>query len=144
MGNGFETEKVKNIQALGSDEQLRLASIRWIADASRHKYSYNFTWMGRPIIQFPQDMVAMQEIVWRIKPDLIIETGIAHGGSLIYYASLLELIGKDGRVCGIDADIREHNRTEIEKHPLAKRITMIEGSSMEARVVQQGRGLAKE
>jgi len=144
MGNGFETEKVKNIQALGSDEQLRLASIRWIADASRHKYSYNFTWMGRPIIQFPQDMVAMQEIVWRIKPDLIIETGIAHGGSLIYYASLLELIGKDGRVCGIDADIREHNRTEIEKHPLAKRITMIEGSSIEASVVQQVRELAKE
>src|SRR5438552_15481565 len=92
--------------------------------------------MGRPIIQYPQDMIAMQEIIWEIKPDLIIETGIAHGGSLVYYASLLELIG-NGEVLGIDIDIREHNRKEIEKHPMFKRIRMIQGSSISQEVIEQ-------
>ena len=78
----------------------------------RYKYSYNFTWLGRPIIQYPQDIIALQEIIWSVKPDLIIETGIAHGGSLIFYASMLELVG-GGEVLGIDIDIREHNRAEI-------------------------------
>jgi cephalosporin hydroxylase len=86
--------------------------------------------MGRPIIQTPQDMVAMQEIIWEIKPDLIIETGIAHGGSLIYYASLMEMMGLDGYVLGIDVDIRAHNRVEIDAHPMRKRIEMIQGSSI--------------
>jgi cephalosporin hydroxylase len=90
----------------------------------------------------PQDIVAMQEIIWRVKPDLIIETGIAHGGSLIFYASMLELIGGGGRVIGIDVEIRAHNRSEIEKHPMAKRISMIEGSSTEPEIIQQVRGLA--
>lgn len=101
----------------------------WMADVTQNRYSYNFTWLGIPIIQFPQDIVAIQELIWKIKPDLIIETGIAHGGSLILHASILELIG-DGEVLGIDIDIREHNRTAIENHPMFKRITMFEGSSI--------------
>jgi cephalosporin hydroxylase len=114
----------------------------FLIQTSEYHYSYNFCWLGRPIIQMPQDIVAMQEIIWRVKPDLIIETGIAHGGSLIFYASMLELIGGGGRVIGIDVDIRAHNRSEIEKHPMAKRISMIEGSSTEPEIIQQVRGLA--
>jgi cephalosporin hydroxylase len=109
----------------------------WFARASGRKYSYNFTWLGRPIIQFPQDIVALQEIVWSVKPDLIIETGIAHGGSLIFYASMMHLIGGSGEVLGIDVDIREPNRAEIVRHPLFHRIRMIEGSSVDADVVRQ-------
>jgi cephalosporin hydroxylase len=105
------------------------------------KYSYNFSWLGRPIIQYPQDMVAMQELLWEVKPDLIIETGIAHGGSLIFYASILELIatctGHEGKVLGIDIDIRPHNRKAIEEHPMFKRISMIQGSSITPEIVAQ-------
>lgn len=108
------------------------------------KYSYNFSWLGRPIIQYPQDIMAMQELIWQVKPDLIIETGIAHGGSLIFYASMLELLGGDGRVIGIDLDIREHNRVEIEKHPMFKRITMFEGSSTDNGIVERVKDLAKD
>jgi len=105
-------------------------------------YSYNFTWMGRPIIQYPQDILAMQELIWSIKPDLIIEAGIAHGGSLIFSASMLELNAacggpSDAYVLGIDIDIREHNRKAIESHPLFARISMIEGSSIDPEVVNQ-------
>ena len=98
--------------------------------------------MGRPIIQFPQDIMAMQEIIWQVKPDFIVETGIAHGGSLIFYASMLELIG-EGEVLGIDVDIRQHNRVEIEQHPMFKRITMIEGSSIDEEIAKQVYDLAK-
>ena len=100
---------------------------QWFELSSKHEYSYHFTWLGRPIIQFPQDIIAMQELIWQVKPDLIIETGIAHGGSLIFSASMMELLGGYGQVLGIDIDIREHNRVEIEKHPMFKRITMIAG-----------------
>ena len=110
----------------------------FMTESVQTKYSYNFSWMGRPIIQYPQDMVAIQEIIWEIKPDLIIETGIAHGGSLIFYASMLELI-REGEVVGIDIDIREHNRREIEQHPMFKRITMIQGSSIDEGIVSQVR-----
>src|SRR5207253_4248088 len=110
----------------GENEELLKVSSQFALETIRSGYSYNFTWMGRPIIQYPQDMIAMQEIIWKVKPDLIIETGIAHGGSLIYYASLLELIGNGG-VLGIDIDIRAHNRAEIEKHPMFKRIEMLQG-----------------
>ncbi|MCX5815269.1 MAG: cephalosporin hydroxylase family protein [Proteobacteria bacterium] len=105
-------------------------------------YSYNFSWLGRPIFQYPQDIVAMQEIIWEVKPDLVIETGVAHGGGLILYASILELIGK-GQVLGIDIDIREHNRRAIETHSMFKRISMIEGSSVSEEVVAEVRKVAK-
>lgn len=131
----FKEEVRANIQGLISDQDLQALSRIWVREISRHKYAYNFTWMGRPIIQFPQDMVAMQEIIWATKPDLIIETGIAHGGSLIYYASLLEMSGGDGYVLGIDVDIRAHNKAEIEAHPMFKRIKMIQGSSIAADTV---------
>lgn len=112
------------------------------------KYSYGFSWLGRPIIQYPQDVVAMQELIWEVKPDLIIETGIAHGGSLIFSASMLELIaacgGKtDARVLGIDIDIRAHNRDAIEAHPLSRRIDMLEGSSIAPEMVEAVRARAK-
>jgi cephalosporin hydroxylase len=133
----FLDEVRNNVEGLGGDSLLRSLSNTWIRETARYKYSYNFTWLGRPIIQFPQDIVAMQEVIWRVKPDLIIETGIAHGGSLIFYASMLELIGKDSRVLGIDIDIREHNRVEIEKHPMFKRIAMLEGSSVDEALARQ-------
>lgn len=136
MNKNFDKEREQNIKNLSKDNALHILSKKWIIDSSDHKYSYNFTWLGRPIIQFPQDIIAIQEIIWSIKPDLIIETGIAHGGGLILYASILELIGK-GKVVGIDIDIRKHNRKEIEKHPLSKRIKMIEGSSIDEETIRQ-------
>jgi len=118
------------------------------ADFTRHsivpKYSYNFTWLGRSIIQYSQDMIAMQEIIWQVKPDLIIETGIAHGGSLIFYASMLELLGGDWQVLGIDIDICEHNRKAIEAHPMLRRISMIEGSSIDKNIAKQVNNFAKD
>lgn len=129
---------VKNEQ----NEELQNAKQAFNTASNKAQYSYNFKWMGRPIIQYPQDMIAMQEIIWDIKPDLIIETGIAHGGSLIFYASLLELIGK-GEVLGIDIDIRQHNKTEIENHPMFKRISMIQGSSVDEATINQVREHAK-
>lgn len=103
---------------------------------AKYHYSYNFNWMGRPIIQYPQDILAMQEIIWEVKPDIIIETGVAHGGSLIFYASLLELIG-NGEVLGIDIDIRKHNHKLIKEHPMSKRINLIEGSSISNEVLSK-------
>jgi cephalosporin hydroxylase len=137
MADSFEREKAENIHKMSADSELRSLSLQWIDRIAPYKYSYNFSWMGLPIIQFPQDILAMQEIIWQVKPDLIIETGIARGGSLIFYASMLELIGGNGHVLGIDVDIREHNRVEIEKHPMFKRISMIEGSSVDAEVVSR-------
>lgn len=139
----FEQEKKEYIELLGKDKQLKKDSLAWLSNASVHKYSYNFLWMGRPIIQFPQDIIAMQEIIWKVAPQLIIETGIAHGGSLIFYSSMLELIGGDGVVLGIDIEIRPHNRVEIESHPMFKRIKMIEGSSIDQKVISQVYELAK-
>jgi cephalosporin hydroxylase len=139
----FEKERLENIARLGQERELRELSTRWITAVSSYKYSYNFNWLGRPIIQFPQDIIAMQEIIWAVKPDLIVETGIARGGSLIFYASMLELIGGNGQAIGIDIDIRKHNRVEIEKHPMSKRITMIEGSSTSEAVANQVYALAK-
>jgi cephalosporin hydroxylase len=111
------------------------------------KYSYNFSWLGRPIIQYPQDIVAMQELIWSVQPDLIIETGIAHGGSLILSASMLELNAacgghQDAEVVGVDIDIRAHNREAIEAHPMFKRISMIQGSSIAPETVEQIRSKA--
>ena len=130
----FKLECEKRINAQKVNKKLQNAGKEFAEETIRSGYSYNFTWMGRPIIQYPQDMVAMQEIIWKVKPDLIIETGIAHGGSLIYYASLLELIG-NGEVLGVDIDIREHNKREIENHPMFKLIHMIQVSSIDQTTV---------
>jgi cephalosporin hydroxylase len=138
----FRAERDAEIARQGKDDALRDASVRWMLDTSRYNYTYNFTWMGRPIIQFPQDIVAMQEILWTVRPDLVIETGIARGGSLIFYASMLELIGR-GEVLGVDVDIRAHNREAIEAHPMARRIRMIQGSSVDPAVVAQVREHAR-
>jgi cephalosporin hydroxylase len=138
----FAAEVTGNIRGLADDTDLQALSRIWIREITPHKYTYNFTWLGRPIIQMPQDMIALQEIVWRTKPELIIETGVAHGGSLIYSASLLELLGGNGRVLGIDIDIRAHNRREIEAHPLFKRIDLVEGSSIGDSTLEQVRHYA--
>ena len=142
--NKFIIERNNNIKKMGNDSEVRLFGENFINKTAKYCYSYNFTWLGRPIIQFPQDMIAMQEIIWQVKPDLIIETGIAHGGSLIFHSSMLELLGGDGQVLGIDIDIREHNRVEIENHPMFKRITMIEGSSIDKNIAKQVHDFAKD
>lgn len=132
----FVEERERRINGNAENETLIAAAKQFNNASNSAQYSYNFSWMGRPIIQYPQDMIAMQEIIWDVKPDLIIETGIAHGGSLIYYASLLELVGA-GEVLGIDIDIREHNRKEIEKHQMFKRIKMISGSSINEDTIEK-------
>lgn len=130
-----------NVAGLRDDDAMKAQSLAWLLRSAERRYSYNFRWMGRPIIQYPQDMLAMQEILWDVKPDLIVETGIAHGGSLVYYASLCELMGH-GEVLGIDIDIRAHNREAIEAHPMSRRIRMIEGSSIDPAVVARVHQLA--
>ena len=138
----FRKQVSENIERLGDDKDVQGLSRIWSKETNRLGYTYNFSWLGRPIIQYPQDMVAMQEIIWSIQPDLIIETGIAHGGSLIFSASMLELNAacggkKDARVLGVDIDIRQHNREAIEAHPLARRIDMIQGSSIADDVIKK-------
>jgi cephalosporin hydroxylase len=114
--------------ALSTPEAFEAISAAWLRCGWDVKYVQSFTWMGRPVIQLPEDMIRIQEVIWRLRPDVIVETGVAHGGSLIFYASLFEAMGH-GRAIGVDIDIREHNRTAIEAHPLATRITLISGSS---------------
>jgi cephalosporin hydroxylase len=153
----FEKEVIDRVAAISQDEAFNSIGHAFMRASIMPKYSYNFSWMGRPIIQYPQDMVAMQEIIWEVKPDLIIETGIAHGGSLIMNASLLamldyceaiktgELINPNNpkrRVLGIDIDIREHNLKAIEEHPMSNRIDMIQGSSIAEDVVAKVRKYA--
>ncbi len=138
----FEAEKIARIESFGKDTEFQNRSRDWLEESMRKSYVYNFSWLGRPIIQNPIDIMAMQEIIWEVKPDLIIETGIAHGGSLIFSASMLELNAAcggpgDAEVLGIDINIRPHNREAIEAHPISKRIAMIEGSSIAPEVVAQ-------
>jgi len=138
----FMQECRDEIAAQGADAALQAATREWIDRANRRKYSYHFEWLGRPIIQYPQDIVAMQELLWTVQPDLVVETGIAHGGSLIFSASMLELNAScggpaDARVVGIDIDIRAHNRAAIEAHPMSRRITMLQGSSIEPSIVSR-------
>ena len=140
----FIAEVQENIEGLRVDTAVRQATRDWVAAIAPHKYTYNFTWLGRPIIQFPQDLAAMQEIIWATKPDLIIETGIAHGGSLIFHASMLQLLGNHGRVLGVDIDIRNHNRVEIEAHPMFERIEMIQGSSIDDSIADQVRAISND
>jgi cephalosporin hydroxylase len=155
--NDFQGEVAGRIAAISADKQLCEAAAAFVQASAAPKYSYNFAWLGRPIIQYPQDIEAMQELIWRIQPDLIIETGIAHGGSLIFSASILALLdmcdairaGKTfdpgvsrRRVLGIDIDIRAHNRAAIEAHPMASRIQMIQGSSVAPEVIAQVKSIA--
>ena len=138
----FEKQNKMNIVKMSKDKSFQKLTKSWFKSSEKFQYSYHFSWMGRPIIQYPQDMIALQELIWQIKPDLIIETGIARGGSLIFSASILQLIGK-GSVIGIDIDIRKQNRIEIEKHSMFKRIKMIEGSSIDQKIVKKVQQLAK-
>jgi len=150
----FQKEVSANIDGIARDLDLQALSRRWILETSKHRYSYNFEYMGRPIIQYPQDMVAIQELIWRVKPDVVIETGIAHGGSLVMNASMLAMLDycdairshqlldpshAGRRVIGVDIDIRSHNRSAIESHPLSHRISMIQGSSIAPDVISQVR-----
>jgi cephalosporin hydroxylase len=136
----FDREVGERIQANGQNHALSTSAEALMLSSLTAQYSYNFSWLGRPIIQYPQDIIAMQELIWAIQPDLIIETGIAHGGSLIFSASMLELNAAcggppDAKVLGVDIEIRAHNRIAIESHPLSKRIAMIEGSSIAPEVI---------
>lgn len=140
----FKKECKEEIRKQGMDDEFRVRSSEWIERAQQSRYSYHFEWLGRPIIQYPQDIVALQEIIWTIKPNVIVETGIAHGGSLIFSASMLELNAAcggpaDAKVLGVDIEIREHNRKAIEAHPMYKRIQMFEGSSVDAEIVKKVR-----
>ena len=141
----FETENAQSIENMAASSAVNALTLDWINEVAKHRYTYLFTAMGRPIIQFPQDMIAVHELIWQIRPDLVIETGIAHGGSLIHSASMLALLDRcdaiehgktinpaesKRKVLGIDIDIREHNRRAIESHPMASRIEMIQGSSI--------------
>lgn len=153
----FEREVIDRIDAMGRNASLKEDALKFIRSSNSPRYSYNFTWMSRPIIQYPQDMVAMQELIWTLRPDLIIEAGIAHGGSLIFNASMLALLDmadaievgvsldpakSNRKVLGIDIDIRAHNREAIEKHPMTSRIQMIEGSSIAPEVVAEVKAIA--
>ena len=144
----FEEEVVNRIDAMSRNERLQADAAEFMRTSLLAQYSYNFAWMSRPIIQYPQDMVVVQELIWRVRPDLIIETGIAHGGSLIFSASMLALLDmadaiesgvtlepakSNRKVLGIDIDIRAHNRAAIEAHPMASRIQMIQGSALRPR-----------
>ena len=155
----FKNECLSEVESQGNNAELAAATRAWFDLANKNKYSYHFEWQGRPIIQYPQDIVAMQEIIWQVQPDLIIETGIAHGGSLILNASLLAMLdyvdavntgglldpkNPKRRVLGIDIDIRAHNRKAIEDHPMSGRIDMIQGSSIAQEVIDQVKSYAKD
>lgn len=153
----FKKERQEEIAKAGQDAEFANLTRKWFEHANSLKYSYHFESLGRPIIQYPQDMIALQEIVWDVRPDLIIETGIAHGGSLIYSASMLAMLDycdavdagetldpahPKRKVLGIDIDIRAHNRSAIEAHPMASRIDMIQGSSVDSEIVRQVHAVA--
>ncbi len=137
-----EADGQRHIVPLYSPEAFRLINEQWLKVGWTQKYSYAFTWLGRPIIQLPEDLVRIQEVIHHVRPDVIIETGVAHGGSLVFYASLCKVLGH-GRVIGIDVEIRPHNRKAIEAHPLAGYITLIQGSSIDPAVVQSVRDLVE-
>jgi cephalosporin hydroxylase len=132
----FERQKRNLSVQLGEDRELFAKSADLITHADKYRYSYLWSWLGVPIIQLPADVLAMQEVIWRTQPDVIIETGVARGGSVIFLASLLSIIGK-GKVIGVDIDIRAHNRDTIDQHPQAIRITLIQGSSIAPGIVDR-------
>ena len=155
----FKIEKRERITSFGSNNELNKLSQDWLKMSMAAKYVYNFEWLGRPIIQYPQDIVAVQELIWEVKPDLIIETGIAHGGSLILSASMLAMLdvcdaleqgrkmdpkASNRKVIGIDIDIRSHNLRAIQNHPMSNWIMMLEGSSVENKIINQVYDLSKK
>lgn len=133
----FFEERNTAIERMGEDIEFKKQSLAWMVRADQYKYTYNFTWMGRPIIKFPADMIIQQELMWKLQPDLIIETGIAHGGSIVFSASMMEMMGINGEVVAVDIDIRDHNRKLIENHPVYNRITMYEGSSIDPAIIEK-------
>lgn len=154
----FHAERRERISSFAHDTPFRNLSREWLQASMERMYVYHFDWLGRPIIQYPQDMVAIQELVWQVRPDLIVETGVAHGGSLILSASLLAMldlcdaIERGGlwdprqsmrKVIGVDIDIRPHNRQALEAHPMASRIALVQGSSVDQATVQEVYRLAK-
>jgi cephalosporin hydroxylase len=139
----FAADRRQDARAIGADEALHATGYQLLADADRHGWTYQWRWLGVPIIQAPEDMVTIQEIIWDRRPDLIVETGVARGGSAIFHASLLALTG-GGTVVGIDIDIRPHNRESVEQHPLADHITLIEGSSIAPEVIDQVHQIAAD
>lgn len=145
----FHKEKEERIEGFAKNEQLKSTAAKWLQESMQSKYVYNFSWLGIPIIQNPQDILATQEIIWEVKPDLIIETGIAHGGSLVLSSSILELLEASGKVnnskvLGIDIDIRKHNYDAITNHPMSKRITMFQGSSIDQDIIEKVYDFAKQ
>ncbi|MCM2678953.1 cephalosporin hydroxylase family protein [Echinimonas agarilytica] len=132
----FHEEKKQRIAGYRKDAEWQELNKKWVKKAFDHQYMYNFSWMGRPVIQMPADFWAMHELIWEIKPSVIIECGIAHGGALIFYASQLEMLGK-GKAIGVDIEIRPHNREAIESHEMFKRIDLVEGSSVADSTVAQ-------
>jgi cephalosporin hydroxylase len=155
----FNQERQERLTSYASDTEFQGLSRQWLEESMRRQYVYNFDWMGRPIIQYPQDMVAVQELIWSVRPDVIIETGIAHGGSLVLSASMLAMLDmcdaiqlgtsfdprvSARRVIGVDIDIREHNLAAISAHPMASRIKMVQGSSVAPSVIAQVKDLVNE
>jgi cephalosporin hydroxylase len=121
------------------DAELRKKSLDWMVHADTYRYSYNFSWMGRPVIRYPSDLVIQQEIMWNIRPDLVIETGIAHGGSVVFSAAMQFMMGIEPNVVAIDIDIRSHNRELIEAHPMGKHVTMYQGDSVDPDIIEKVR-----
>lgn len=140
----FAAETEAQAREMGGDEALMRQGVETLLAADRYRYSYLWTWMGVPIIQMPADIVATQEAIWRARPDVIIECGVARGGSVIFMASMLALLGQDGFVVGVDVDIRAHNRETIESHPMTSRIRLVEGSSIEPATVETVRAMIPE
>lgn len=138
----FERERREAAARMAGDQELAKAALEVNFAADEHDWSYQWSWLGLPVIQMPTDIVALQEVIWETRPQLVIETGVARGGSLVLYASILELLG-EGEVLGIDIDIRAHNREAIEAHPLAHRIRMVEGSSLDKAVLGEARRTAE-
>jgi cephalosporin hydroxylase len=133
----FDASCKADIEAMKRDADLPAMGRMWARAVAPYRYPYHFKWMGRPVIQVPQDLLAMQELIWEVRPSFIVETGVARGGSLVFYASMLELAGGDGRVVGIDVDIRPHNRRAITSHPMARRIDLVSGSSIDPAVFSE-------
>ena len=137
IDEAFERERAANRADLARRQDLKALGLELLIKSSEARYSYNWDWLGLPIIQFPPDVVAVQELLWRVRPGAVVETGVARGGSLALSASILKLIGEDGIVVGVDIDIRDHNRRALEAHPLADRIKLVQGSSVEPEIVSE-------